>query len=272
MKSSHFFALLKNDIRWVWPALFFGIYILFQNVTRNSTDHLFSLSYGSNGSDIFIFMIAFMSINPLFLNGNYGVKTANASQFGSLEFFFSRAISRTSQFCAKSCIYLSLMLLPLTTVWAYSHFEPPVRIEVFYSSKKTNEGIKQFYLQNFEGAYVKQDKQDREGEKYYIVLPEGQVDIATFTFLISFIGALIIQLVALVFSPTRLWKTLLAYFAVLTIPTILSTWGKDTPTYYESGLAWVAQHTVLAFLALVIFTTLCQLYCCRRFVQREITS
>jgi hypothetical protein len=37
-------------------------------------------------------------------------------------------------------------------------------------------------------------------------------------------------------------------------------------------LAWINQHTLLAFVGLALLTVLGQLYCCRRFVNTEITS
>ena len=253
----------------LWGALGLSIIYGYMNASQIETDHMFSLSL--YGPEVFLLMIPFMSINPLFLNGNYGVKSLQGQAANSLEFFFTRAIHRRSIFGVKASVYLLLSLMPLLTVWVYSYTKPVIRIELPYNTQEHREATKQFYLNHFTGAYVQKDEQDKEGNKAFVVLPQGQVNRAAFTLFWVFLGTLLFQVMVFSFSPAMRWVSIPIFFVLM----FLTSWGDASskiPSHYEVGLTWVAQHTFLAFLILGILTALSQVYCCRRFVQTEITS
>lgn len=270
MKISNFLALLRNDASWIAAVFLYGLYYFVQSALRDSGDHMFSLSYG--GADTFLLLVPFMSINPLFPNGCYRLKSSSSSPLGTLEFLFTRAISRSALFSVRTGIYLALTLLPMGTVWIYSYSKPTVRIELPYSPANARTVTSQFYLDHFRGAYVQKDNQDPEGNKYYVVLPEGRVTVAAFTLFWALIVTLFWQVVVIAWQPTRTWVLVLVLLTCLLTPIVLGLPAARTPSLYEAGLGWLAQHSTAAFLGLGIFTLVAQLYCCRRFVNTEITS
>jgi hypothetical protein len=253
----------------LWGALGLSIVYGFMFASELERDHMFFLSgIGTSG---FLLMIPFISINPLFLHGNYGIQGLKGHAVNSLEFFFSKAINRASIFFVKAGAYLMLSLLPLLVIWAYSYAKPDIRIELPYNTQEHRETTKQFYLSHFTGAYVQKDEQDKEGNKFWVVLPKGQVTCAVFTLVWAFIGTLLFQVIGLGFPPGMRWVCLPTFFAFMLLSNV---WGSSlkTPSHYEVGLAWIDQHTPLTLLGLGLLTILSQLYCCRRFVNTEITS
>jgi len=253
----------------LWGALGLTIIYGYMNASQIETDHMFSL--GIYGPEVFLLMIPYMSINALFLNGNFGIQNLKTPAFSSLEFFFTRAIRRSSIFGVKTSVYLLVALMPLLTVWGYSLTKPVIRIELPYNTQEHRETTKQFYLGHFIGAYVQKDMQDKEGNKFWVVLPKGQVDRAIFTLMWVFTCTLLYQVVVFIFRPAKPWVILLTFFALLILTNVGQS-SMKTPSNYETGLAWVAQHTFLSFSILGILTILSQVYCCRRFVTTEITS
>ena len=153
----------------------------------------------SQGTEFFLLLIGFMSINPLFLNGNYGVQGLKGQPVNSLEFFFSKAVKRSSLFYVKASLYLGLSLMPLLGVWAYSYTRPVIRIELPYNTPADREATSQFYLTHFECAYLQKDNQDKEGNKVFVVLPQGQVNRAVFTLFWVFLTTPLFQVTLLGF-------------------------------------------------------------------------
>lgn len=253
----------------LWGAIGLSIVYGYMNASQIEADHMFSLSL--YGPEVFLLMIPFMSINALFLNGNYGVLGFKTPAYNSLEFFFTRAIHRSSIFGVKTSAYLLLTLMPLLTVWGYSCTKPAIRIELPYNTQEHRETTKQFYLSHFTGAFVQKDEQDKDGNRFWVVLPKGQVDRAILTLMWAFTCALLFQVVIFAFHPAKPWVIFLTFLALL-ILTDMGQSSMKTPSHYETGLAWVAQHTFLAFSILGLLTILSQVYCCRRFVTTEITS
>ena len=223
------------------------------------------------GTSGFLLIIPFISINPLFLHGNYGIKGLKGQAVNSLELFFSKAINRASIFFVKAGAYLLLSLLPLLVIWAYSCAKPEIRIELPYNTQEHRETTKQFYLSHFSGAYVQKDELDKEGNKVFVVLPQGQVACAIFTLVWGFSFTLLFQVIGLGLPPGKRWVCLPTFFVFMLLSNV---WGSSlkTPSHYEVGLAWIDQHTALTLLGLGLLTVLSQLYCCRRFVNTEITS
>jgi hypothetical protein len=262
-------SLIRCDFPMLWGALGLSIIYGYMNATQIETDHMFSLSL--YGPEVFLLMIPFMSLNALFLSGNFGVQNLKTPAYNSLEFFFTRAIHRSSIFGVKATVYLLLSLMPLLTVWAYSYTKPVIRIELPYNTQAHREATKQFYLNHFNGAYVQKDEKDKEGNKFWVVLPKGQVDRAIFTLMWVFACTLFSEVMLFAFFQAKPRIFFLTYFLLL-IVTMFGGSSIMAPSYYETGLGWVSQHTFFAFLGLLALTTLSQLYCCRKFINTEITS
>jgi hypothetical protein len=266
MRISFFTALLKNDSRMAWPFLFLSAFYAYLSIKGYKHDQMFELTSGSAHST-FLFLIPFMLWNFLFSNGNYGFKAANAFTFNSLEFMFSRAISRVTLFCAKTSIFLFLCLLPLVLILVFSLTDPVIRVELPYNSHHHREETKQFYLTHFKEAYLQES--DTGNNKDYVVLPHGRIDAARYSLLVIFSGALFFQTTLFFFLKAR-WMSFTIYFVLALLPSLAD--GFHGPSPYEVSLAWVTQHTMTAVSMLVLLTILSQLYCCRRFVNTEITS
>jgi hypothetical protein len=270
MKLSHYFSLLRFDFYTLWGVLALSVIYGFQNGISpgGGADQMFSV--GLYGPEIFLLIIPFISINPLFLGGNYGIQSLKGQAVNSLEFFFSHAIRRSLLFSVKASLYLGLTLMPLLTIWGYSYTKPIIRIELPYNTLEHREATKQFYLTHFEGAYLQKDEKDKEGNKYWVILPKGQVDRARFTLVWVFACTLLFQAVLFALSPAKRWASIPIYFGLLGVTTMGGSSVK-VPSSYEMGLAWVAQHTFLSFVTLGLITLIVELYCCRRFVNTEIT-
>jgi hypothetical protein len=269
MKILRLVSLIKCDFPMLWGPLGLSIVYAYMNASQFESDHMFSLSL--YGPEIFLLMIPFMSLSALFLSGNFGMQDPKTPAYNSLEFFFTRAIRRRSIFGVKAGVYLLLTLLPLLTVWACSYTKPIIRIELPYNTQGHREATKQFYLGHFTGAYVQKDEQDKEGNKFWVVLPKGQVDRAIFTLVWVFTCTLFSEVMLFAFFQAKPRIFFLTYFLLL-IATTLGGSSMMVPSHYETGLAWVSQHAFLAFLILGLLTVLSQLYCCRRFVNTEIAS
>jgi hypothetical protein len=226
-------------------------------------------------TEVILLLIPLMVINPLFLDGNYGIQGWTSQPVNSLEFFFSRAINRSSIFFVKTSLYLCLILTPLLAISAYSCTAPVIRIEfpanplLPANVLADREASKQFYLTHFDGAYLQTFNTGKHGE--CVVLPTGRVNQAVLSLFWIFLVTLLLQVIAFSFPPGMRWGSLPVFCALL----FFISWGDSSrkpPSCYEMGLAFVAQHTFLALLVLGILTALSQRYCCRRFVATEITS
>jgi hypothetical protein len=271
MKISHFVALLKYYAVMVWTvplvSIALGWYFAFD--VGRQTDHMFFLT--EEGPGVFLFLVPFMCIYLIFTDGP-GIKSSGGKSLGSLEFFFSKAISRTSLFCVKVSLFLMLGVLPLVTVWAYSLTKPTIRIELPYNTVEHREATKQFYLTHFQGAYLQKDEQDKEGNKVFVVLPKGQVNRSVFTMIWTFTGILLFQVMTFAFFPVHRWISVSTLFTFMILTSFFGGASMKSPSLYEIGLAWITQHTLLTLLELGLLTILTQLYCCWRFVNTEITS
>ena len=99
----------------------------------------------------------------------------------------------------------------------------------------------------------------------------GRTDQAAYDFFLAFAFNLLFQTAFFAFTKRR-WIPLTALVFVMVVFAFFAGLSRKTPSFYEVSLAWVSQHTFLAFLILGLLTALSQLYCCRRFVNTEITS
>lgn len=226
-------------------------------------------------TEIMLLLIPLVTVNSLFLNGNYGIQGWTSQPVDGLEFFFSRGINRSSIFFVKTSLYLGLMLMPLLAICAYSYAAPVTRIEFPAIPSlpapilANREASKQFYLTHFEGSFLQASDTRNRGD--CVVLPTGRVIQAVLSLFWIFLFTLLLQVIAFSFPPRMRWGSLPVFCALL----FFISWGdssRESPSCYEMGLALVAQHTFLVLLVLGILTALSQRYCCRRFVATEITS
>jgi DNA-directed RNA polymerase subunit N (RpoN/RPB10) len=104
----------------------------------------------------------------------------------------------------------------------------------------------------------------------YDFTTSGEGSFPPFTLALAFTSALLIQVVIFVFPPILRGPLL---FAIMFIA-VLSASCVTVIAYYkhEEAVAWINQHGVLTLPVLALLTVLVQRYCCRRFVNREITS
>jgi hypothetical protein len=267
MKISQFLSLLKCEFHGLLGVLAISLIWAFQ---VRGADELFSIV--PSAQEVLFLIIPFVGSNTLFLRGNYGIPFWKGQTVNSLEFLFSRPIRRSALFSAKASIYLGLSLMPLLVICAYSYNKPVIRVELPYKTSEHREATQQFYLTHFEGAFLQKDEKDKEATRYWVVLPKGQVDRARFTLVWVFACTLLAQVIIFALSPARRWVSIPIFVFLLGLTLMGSSSSMKVPSRYEMGLAWVSQHNFLTFLSLGLGTVLAQLYCCRRFVNTEITS
>ena len=272
MKTSPLLALLKYHLGLAWPfllvSLFYGGFFAYQQ-GQLPQDHMFFLSRPVQV--VFLYLVPFMNLTPIFTQV---VRTnpPGSNPFGTLEFFFTRAIARTSLFWLRTALFLVLTIIPLVVVWASSYTRPDLRLQLptgtaFYPTTS------QFFLTHFDGAYLQNDDRDPAYKKTSVVLPQGQVDISAYTFVTVLTGILLIQVVSFAFFPPRPWHLFATLIAVMLVTEVDGTpLGWPTPTPYEIGVAWVNRHLLVSFFTLALLTLLAQLYCRHRFVTTEILS
>lgn len=230
------------------------------------TKYMFSLNTSNEGP--FIVMSLFFAYQALFLGTQPARVTISNWGMGGLEFFFTRAIDRSSWFLIKVSLFIALVFTPATTAYVYSHFQPIIKIELPYNSSEDRNATKQFYLSNFEGAYLQEADTDKNED--YVVLPNGHKSLAVYSFALDIMTLLIFQIIVFLVWP-RGWGVAIGIATCLAL-NMINVPSMKTPSRYEAGLAWVTQHTFLVFLSLGLLTVLAQFYCRWRFMNTEITS
>jgi hypothetical protein len=267
MKLSHFLALLKNELRTAWPIFLVGPFYAYLNIFIYRNYHFYDLNPVTSGSFI-VFFMPFMAFNILFQSESYGFRAPGNLVLGRLEFMFTRAISRVELFGSKSSIYLIVSFLPLLSMVAHSYTAPSLKVQLPYSVRDHREEAKQFYLSHFKDAYLQEP--DAGTNKDYVVFPTGRINQSVCALLLGVVVTLFFQVMLFTFSGRRWLPTALLILLAFLLP--FGSFAHITPSFYEYLAAWVAQQPALAFLTTGLLVALAELYCCRRFVQTEITS
>jgi len=268
MKPSYFIALLRNDLRLAWPLFLLAPFYAYMSIDLFGREHhLNDLNPVSSGGFL-VFIMPFIAFNLLFQSESYGFKNPGRPVIGSLEFMFTRAIDRRALFGAKSSLYLVLCSLPMLLIWTYSYTTPSLKLQLPYSERDHRQEAKQFYLSHFEDARLQEP--EAGSNKAYVIFPKGRIDQSICTFLQSIVLTLLFQALLFTFPRQRWLSTLLMILLVVALP--FSSFAHKSPTPYEYFAAWVAQHTVLAFLGTGLLVAMAELYCCRRFIRTEIVS
>ena len=266
MRPSHFLALLKNDLRIAWPFFLLGPFYTYLNIDIYWDYHFHDLNPISSGG-FFMFFMPFLAFNILFQNESHGFRASGNLVVGRLEFMFTRAINRSELFRAKASLYLILCALPALLLVVHSHAEPSLKVQLPYSAGEHREEAKQFYLSHFQGAYLQEP--DTGTDKDYVVFPRGRTSQSVCTLLLGVVVTLFFQAMLFTF-PGRRWLPMVLLF-LLAVVMPFASFAHDTPSFYERLTAWVAQQPALALLTTGLLMALAEFYCCRRFVQTEIT-
>lgn len=265
--------LLLRLLRLDWPALLWMPWFpLFYTLVSMGSVHVrevfFMNSHPGNGVILLYGFIATFGAAYHCLSR----VSAQGSATATLEFFFSRAISRRSLFLSLSGLYLFFCFSPLVTVWAYSHTKPELDISLHYAA--SHRAAEDFYLSRFKGSYLRLNKASHFPDDVCVVLPQGQVDRARFALVWGGVVALLCQATGILVlgrpSRYRLWFVWIALLPILTdVPWFENLFPLSS---YESGLAWVHLHPVLSVGGLVLFVFATEAFFLRRFVNTEIRS
>lgn len=272
MNLRYLIPLLKNE--WKRGFLGFSISLIYVWLVCQGmkAEVMFSLS----SMPSFMFLPVFWGTFGLsFPEGFQRARqsAAGGSPSDSLEFFFSRAIPRSSLFYAKTSLYLAIIAFPLMTIWLYSNTRPMIKVELPYATAEVREQTKDFFLTQFEGAYLEVDPHDKKGDKVWVVLPHGQVACATFGFFLATTTMLLFQCCAFVFfGRPGIGRPIVFALFFVAVMGVAFFWPATRPSLYEVGVAWAGQRPLLMFGALFILLLASQRFCCHRFTQTEITA
>jgi hypothetical protein len=208
-------------------------------------------------------------------SGSGAKESAKSAPFDSLEFFFTRALSRKSLFYAKASVFLLICFTPVALPLIASYTNPKMRVD-FYQGSKGEKATKQFYMANFSGAHIEKDLKDKGGDHYYVALPKGRTDKAFLGFVVGCTGALLYQLGSFLLWDKRWaqWLMVLAWFGLpyYFLRFIYVPKSAGIPSGYETNLVLVNQHSALVLLGLGLLFIVTQAYACQRFVKTEILA
>jgi hypothetical protein len=244
----------------VWFALPILVGLIFWSVVGTPYSSI------NTGLVVFLLIIPFTTINPLFSGRN-------------LEFLFSRAISRITLFYVRASLYLIICLLPLTILLGCSLAKPVMKVEFVDASHPVKnrfdlrqEALQKFYLTHFEGAFLQPGGRESYGNTAFVVLPKGRVDQAILALIWLSLSALIFQILVLRFFHVKRWIPAFAFFVLMTLTILGDSSHNAIPSFFQTCLGLIDSHRFLLLAVLGVLMVLSQRYCCRRFVNLEITS
>ena len=281
MKKSHYLRLLAYEPFILLSILFYGGWIAWTNIS-----HFHEVETGYLGflpDLIFAFSLTGLSLTLVFKTLGTGMKSRSGvnAMAQDMEFFFSRAVSRRTLFYARSSRFLLACLFPVLLTWAFSYGRPLIKMRISYVEKQ-REPMEQYYLAHYPDAFLLREPVDKDGnETVYAVLPRGQVSRAFFAVAFVCFTALLYQFATFIFWGNR-WAVIAVFLGFIFLPVSSIFWLVQShiysiddvfaPSLYETGLAWVTQHTPLTLLILGVLTIVTQTYSCRRYINTEITS
>jgi hypothetical protein len=267
MNLHYLIPLLKKEWKlgiWILPLSIFFFWLATRTVGANS---LFLSS--SMPIMMFPYFVFFTACKVAFPQISRGTGTQPLSySLHNLEFVFTLAVPRSAVFYAKTSLCMALPLLTLVLFWIHAAMNPEIRIEVNHKDSVVEADAKQLYLSQFRGAHIA-TMGEAGAAREVIVLPHAQATRGMFFFLVGMAGFLVFQCGYFV-SWTAYWRT--GWLLIFMIG-----WGASImtalllyPSFYEKGIAWVEVNPVSSFASLGVLFVLTQLFCCRRFVQRQI--
>lgn len=221
-----------------------------------------------NPGFVFIFQMAIMT-SPIFQNVPWGVKNA---RHASLEFAFTRAISRFRLFWAKVLIYLLVCSSLGFSYLAFSAIQPTLTVRGAYGDHDSQK-LGAFYAENFPGSLM--HAPEREFGPHPIDIPQGNVANACAVLVVSLVFAVVLQFAQSLLPETKLSMYLLVGGSILLfmlsmfLPMIFG-WERMVVSPYERFVAFIWRHPLIATSALVLFIGIMECICSRRFVQKEV--
>jgi hypothetical protein len=263
-----FISLLGYEfrLRWIWIFMPLIYFVFLTPAFRLQENVMFALRLIPGL--FFIFQLPIM-LATIFQNRPFG---ARGSSMGGLEFSFSQAIDRTKLFLSKAIIYLfaSLFFGVSYLVFAVSH--PSIKLELPYYPAQRVIATRTFYLEHFKDARLEKDAEDKEGNKYYVILPHAQIAVALGILALSLICAPIFQLLLSLLPETSFVVFIIFgssfFICIAMFPLLGGTQWDVSP--YELAVAWIGQNVLWTCLILAVITIVIELVCCRRFVRKEI--
>lgn len=265
MKNSQFLQLIKTELRGnvlVW--LLCGLFL--SGVDFVPLTQMFALQPDTNA---FRGLIMFMGVLAVFENSFGNKRSANYDSSRSLEFFFTKAISRDALINAKICVYLVVCLLPMGLTLAATYATMPGVKVSFYRNSAGEKETKQFYLTQFDGAQVEQDQSNPD--KYYVTLPKGRVDQVFLGFVSVCATTLAYLLAYFLFWKSR-WGKVAVVSALLMVQSLASRWLNSIIPKYPMRVVWVSHHMLLTLMGLILVAIAIHAFCSRRFVKTEILA
>lgn len=263
-----FLHILRFELRSRWFFAFMPIIYLCVFVPNLMDRRLGDMSIVLGPGFIFIFQMAMMTA-PIFQNAPWGGRDI---RFASLEFSFTRAISRIRLFWAKVAIYLLACSSIGLSYLAFSAYEPNLTLRGEYGDKDSAI-LGRFYEENFPGSVMRAP--EKRFGSHPIDVPGGNVANALAILACSLMFGVVYQLVQSFLPETKLSLYLLIGGTILTIlfiiflPNMLG-WSRLVVSPYERFVAAIWHHPILAASALLAILGAIEFYCCRRFLQKEV--
>ena len=260
--------ILRFELRSRWFFAFMPIVYLFVFIPQMMDKRLGYMSLALGPGFIFIFQMAMMTA-PIFQNMPWAGKDA---RFATLEFSFTRAISRLRLFWTKAAIYLLACSSIGLSYLAFSAYEPNITLRGEYGDKDSVT-LGRFYAENFPGSVTRTP--ERKYGPHPVDVPRGNVANAFAVLACSLMFAAVYQLAQSLLPETKLSLYLLIGGTILTIlfiiflPNMLG-WSRLVVSPYERFVAAIWHHPVLAASVLLVIIGSIELFCCRRFVQKEV--
>lgn len=267
MKITHFLSLLRSESRLLYGLLPLAAYLTVSSILFQKQDIMFSLR-PSPGFGALWFMAGYACI--AFFPSLHWIGKHLRLKAG-YEFLFSRAISRRLLFGAKASLLLLVCSLQPLILLIYSYSAPLLRIELPYHTPEHREETKRFYLESFAGSYLEKDELDREGNRAYVVLPQGRVSVAWLDLLLMLTVTFAIQ-----GGMFLLWRSRFGFilFVVLFVVSQLFSvrlgYGMQSQSPYEEALAWSQSHLALALFGILAAGIAVQLFSFHRFRSAEV--
>jgi hypothetical protein len=274
MKFKYLWTLLRLDL-FANPAILLVpiAYSIMTIMLMRETHYYFFSSAG----DSFMYVILFLGYQLLFQTGY--IRTWNtAALLPSIgEFWFTRPVSRSTLFWHKAALFLLLIAAPGLTAWVWSHHQPKIKLKLPYTLSVQSERRESFYLQQYPGARLVGDPANGQRTRDYLILPQGQVDLARFNlFFMWFIG--IVYMTVMLCTSRWTWcqrYLSLALILFMIVSPLLNVLGKLDDSYTlgfsEYGMATLAQHPFGSVLVLGVFSFLALRLARQRFCQLELT-
>lgn len=248
-----------------WVFVFLPVAYLFVFVPTFISRHAQPSLFPAAPGFIFVFQTSIM-IAPIFQNLPWGKMDARVL---GLEFPFTRAIGRVRLFWAKAALYLLASMSFGLSYLIFSAVQPDLNVRAPYA-EKDRRTLTSFYAENFPGTTVMNPT-----KKYganHIVIPRGNVAVACAALVMGLVFAVAFQFIQSLLPETKVAAWILIGGSMLALVLILLTplWSNLLISPYERFVTTLWRHPLSFGLALVAAIGAVEMFCCHRFVRKEI--